>query len=201
MRPRPSFAVVACFLFLPLAAAAQNHRPPRADLYTGISYSNISVAGLGDRKNAIGWSADLTLNANRFFGVSFDFGGQYDPKCPENDTQCFVEKILANEIQQYSAYQFMAGPRFNVPTDRFNIFFHALVGGVRTRARIINVASRTATITTSGPNLAMAFGGGLEWKVADRFAVRLVQVDYIPVRESPTWRRNVRIQGGIVLRF
>jgi hypothetical protein len=47
----------------------------------------------------------------------------------------------------------------------------------------------------------MGFGGGMDWNLSDRFAVRMFQVDYIPVKESPQWRHNMRLQFGVVLRF
>lgn len=153
------------------------------------------------RADTRGWGASVTANLTRYFGVTGDFGGLYNPECPQNDLQCFVELLRATQIEDYSSHQFMGGPQLTIPGQRFQGFVHALFGGVRTRASLLTVATGVRTTTTPGPNFAMAYGGGLDWNIAPRFAVRLFQFDYIPVHEGSNWRHNVRIQGGVVIRF
>jgi hypothetical protein len=175
---------------------------PRGEVYAGIAYSNLSLLGFATRRHGVGWGAGVTGYFTRNFGITGDFGGQYDPECPQNDIECFVELLRANEIHDYSAHQFLVGPRVRVPARQFDVFFQALFGGVRTHASILNTSSGIRTEIASGPHFAMAYGGGLDWNVGERFAIRLFQVDYIPVREDPgVWRHNVRIQGGVVFRF
>jgi hypothetical protein len=48
---------------------------------------------------------------------------------------------------------------------------------------------------------AMGLGGGADVTVSGRIAIRVVQLDYIPMRTRPYWTHNVRIMSGIVFRF
>ena len=180
-------------------AAKTSH--PKGEFYGGFSYASLRLPGLTSRKHSIGWSTSVTGNLKKYFGITADFAGQYNPKCPENDFECFVELLRATEITNYSSYQFLAGPRFQVPGEQFNVFFHALFGGVRSKVSLLTVATGVKTETTSGPDFAMAYGGGLDWNLSPQLGVRLVQFDYIPVRDNPIWRHNIRVQAGVVFRF
>ena len=170
----------------------------RFEIFGGISYANIQVAGLEDRKNSLGWSATVTAKLNRYAGITFDFAGQYDPDCADNDEDCLIDLLLSEEIQNYSSYQFMAGPSFSIPNERFSPFVHALFGAVRTQSEIVIIDTREEFTVSSGVRYAMGFGGGFDWNVAPFMGMRIIQFDYIPVRESDSWDHNVRIQGGFL---
>jgi hypothetical protein len=170
----------------------------RFEIFGGISYANFQVAGVEDRKNLLGWSAAVTTKLSRYAGITFDFAGQYDPDCAEDDEDCLIDLLLSEEIQNYSTYQFMIGPSFSVPGERFSPFVHALFGGARTRSEILIIDTREHFEFSSGVRYAMAFGGGLDWNVVPFMGVRIVQIDYIPVRELDSWRHNFRIQGGFL---
>ena len=185
----------------PQAPKESNWRP-RGEVYVGLAYNNLSLLGFEDRRHSVGWGTNVTAHFTRYFGVTADFGGQYNPECGQNDVKCIVELLQAAQIEDYNSHQFLAGPRITFPGERFQGFVHALFGGVRTHVSLLDTMTGQRTKITSGPNFAMAFGGGLDWNVGGpRFAVRLFQFDIIPVREGSSWRRNVRIQGGLVVRF
>lgn len=186
---------------LPAQFGTGSDERPKGEIYGGVAYSSLSILGFESRRHSVGWGFSVTRNITRHFGITGDFGGQYDPECPKDDIECFVELLMANQIEDYSSHQFLVGPRLTIPGERFQGFVHALLGGVRTSATITTIATGERTKVTSGPNFAMAYGGGLDWNVGPRFAVRLFQVDYIPVREDTVWRHNMRIQGGVVFRF
>ena len=182
----------------PVAAKASH---PKGEFYGGFSYASLRLPGLTSRKHSIGWSTGVTGNLTKYFGITADFAGLYKPKCAENDVECFVELLRATEITNYSSYQFLAGPQFRAPGKRFNGFVHALFGGVRSKASLLSVATGVKTEFTSGPNFAMAYGGGLDWNLSPEIGVRVFQFDYIPSRNNNTWRHDFRIQGGVVFRF
>jgi len=174
----------------------------RGEAYFGVAYANLSLLGFASRRHAVGWGANVTGYMTKYFGITGDFSGQYDPECPQNDIECFVELLRATEIHDYNAHQFLVGPQVRTPGNRFQGFVHVLFGGVRTHASVLTLATGVKREITSGPNFAMAYGGGVDWSFADQFAIRMMQVDYIPVREGPgLWRHNIRIQGGVVFRF
>lgn len=174
---------------------------PRVEVYGGIAYANLNLPGLSDRRHAGGWGTSVTANVTRHFGFTGDFAGQYKPQCAENDVDCIIRELFSTQLVRYSSYQFLGGPQVRFGGVRFSGFAHALFGGVRHRVRLLDTATGVETEIKPGPQFAMAYGGGLDWNLGEQLAVRLLQVDYIPVRESPSWKHNVRIQGGIVLRF
>ena len=176
-------------------------KPPRVEIYGGLAYANARLPGLADRRHAVGWGTSITGKVNRHFGFTGDFGGQYKPECGRNDVDCILRELLATQLVRYSSYQFMGGPQVRFGGDRFSGFAHALFGGVRHRVRLLDTSSGVETEIKPGPQFAMAYGGGLDWNLAEGLGVRLFQVDIVPVRDGTIWTRNVRIQGGIVVRF
>jgi len=84
-------------------------------------------------------------------------------------------------------HTYMFGPVFSARSDTVTPFAHALFGG----------ASGGGTTA-----FAMAFGGGVDVKVVDKVAVRLIQGDWLMFRsEGVTAKKNARISTGIVFRF
>lgn len=173
----------------------------RGEVFGGFGYANLSSSALASRKHAGGWGASVTANVNRYFGLTADFSGFYDPECSEQDFNCFLDQLRTQQIVDYNTHTFMGGARFYIPRDNKRVFFHALVGGARTHSSVFDLNTNTGTSATSGPNLAMAFGGGFDWFVAERVAIRFIQADIVPVREAGNWRNSLRFQFGAVYRF
>ena len=83
-------------------------------------------------------------------------------------------------------HTYMFGPVFSLRSGKVTPFAHALFGGVS--------GGTTA--------FAMAFGGGVDVKVADKVAFRLIQGDWLVFRsEGFTSKKNARISTGLVFRF
>jgi len=122
--------------------------------------------------NANGWNASITGNLNNWFGVTADFSGAYK-----------------NGGKFHTA---MVGPVFSIrKSDKVTPFAHVLVGGT--------VVSGGG-ISTSG--FATAIGGGLDVKVSEHVAWRLVQGDWLLFRSGgETDKKNARVSTGIVFRF
>jgi hypothetical protein len=111
---------------------------------------------------------------------------------PSADQRCyllnkiFYECITANESE--------TGLILPIYT---TVFFHTLVGGVHHWQS--GSAYTPATFESSG--FAMAYGGGLDVKASERIAIRVVQFDWIPIREKGSWVTNtMRFGFGIVFR-
>ena len=84
-------------------------------------------------------------------------------------------------------HTYMFGPVFSARSDKVTPFAHALFGGA----------------SGGGANaFAMAFGGGVDVKVADKVAFRLIQGDWLVLSsEGFTSKKNARISTGVVFRF
>lgn len=174
---------------------------PRVEVTAGLTYANLRLPTLSDRKNAVGWGTSITGNLTRHFGITGDFSGIYEPKCARDDVDCILRELLSTQITRYSSYQFMGGPQVRFGSERFSGFAHALFGGIRHRVELLDTTTGGQTIIKPGPQFAMAYGGGLDWNAGRNVGLRLFQVDFIPVRESSRWTLNVRVQAGVVFRF
>jgi hypothetical protein len=82
-----------------------------------------------------------------------------------------------------SLYTYMFGPRysFRMGNDRFKPFVHVLVGG-----------------TAPTPAFAYAIGGGLDVKVNDRISVRVIQADFVQIRNGGSALNSSRYSFGVV---
>jgi opacity protein-like surface antigen len=89
---------------------------------------------------------------------------------------------------------YMFGPKVAFPLGRFTPFAHALFGAVHGAAAAPGFGS------TSGNNFATTLGGGLDVKIAPHLAVRLIQADYMLIRDSAGNWSMPRISAGIVFR-
>jgi len=88
-------------------------------------------------------------------------------------------------------HTFMFGPVFALrKAEPVTPFAHVLVG----------IAYLSDGRSTTG--LSMAAGGGLDVKVNQHFAVRIVQADWLPFRVGPDWvKKNARVSAGFVWRW
>jgi hypothetical protein len=164
--------VLSLGLCLPIAAQSV----PVAEVFGGYQFTRLE-GGI----NANGWNASVTGNANRWFGLAGDFSGVYKS----------IGGVNAN------VYTYTFGPVVSLNHEgTVNPFVHGLFGGAHLGASISGVGSGS----TNG--FVMMFGGGADAKVRRRFAVRVIQADWVYYRFSGvSSSKNVRISSGIVVRF
>lgn len=169
---------VFLFLLLSMTSSAIAQDTPKAEVFGGYSY-----AGTGSN----GYDVSVTANINKWFGLTADFGGQYS----NLTDQGFTEKIRS--------HSFLFGPTVSVArTKRVNPFVHALFG-----------VSKLSTETTEfGPlvsfhdtSFGMALGGGVDVRINDHVAMRVVQLDYLSTEFFNQTQNKGRITIGLVLRF
>ena len=53
----------------------------------------------------------------------------------------------------------------------------------------------------SDNDLAWALGGGADFDLRGRFALRLIQVDYVATRFASSFQHHFRYSGGLVIRI
>lgn len=182
-------------IFVMSLAAAAADETPTFEVYGGVSWLHIDrmkVAGI--KQNYTGWDSEAQFNVNRILGVTADIAGNYG-------------RLVADTPTKHS-YTFVFGPTFSFRTQHSTIFAHTLFG-----ANTENIYS-SAILGTSNSNtaFAMAWGGGLDLKVNNTFAIRLGQLDWLYSRHnfssvlvngSPLadHQSNVRYSGGVVINF
>jgi hypothetical protein len=167
--------VVLGLLLMPLAA--QDY--PKGEVFGGYQYTRLNIEGVGLNMN--GWNASVTGNLNKWFGVTGDFSGAY-------------KSVSGASLHIYS-YTF--GPTISAKHDGpVNPFVHFLFGGASATGSAVGLGSASVN------GFTMMAGGGVDAKLAPRFAVRLFQGDWIYYRfQGVSESKNVRISTGIVLRF
>jgi len=158
--------------------------PPRVEVFGGYSYYNADpIVGDNDheRRSANGAALSVAGNFNSKLGVVAEVSGHHG-----------TLNVFGLD-RDWNTYTFLFGPRFSVRADRFTGFAHVLVGGVKTN---ISQFER-------GTDFALAIGGGLDANINRRFAVRVVQLDYISARVASQrqWSGKFRAQTGIVFRW
>ena len=167
-------------------ATAHAQDTPKVDIFAGYSYLRLNPRTAGVSSfNLNGGSASIAYNAKSWLSGVADFGGYSNGN------------ILNTGINgTLSTYLF--GPRVSYRHfGRITPFGEVLFG----------VAHASSAGTSGSDNaLAMTLGGGLDYKLSDRFAIRPVKVDYLMTRFSESGtsnqtQNNLRVSTGIVFRF
>lgn len=178
----PAIALLlACFCTPALAQG------PRVEVFGGYSYLNIDPGtNLISRQSANGWEASASGELNRWFGLEGSVAGYYK-------TYPIGSGFPDVTVHDYS-YGF--GPRFNYRP----VFVHALFGGD-------HLTGTQAGSSASQDSIALALGGGIEWKIAprSRWAVR-GSGDYVLTRHNILFvtsktQNNFRASVGIAYEF
>lgn len=190
------------------AAILPPTRYPRLELFAGGSYAEAGLFNAGHWAGLPGWDASLSLNATHWLGFVFD-GGQYfgTSKIPVGEQAPFPN--CGNFCP--------SGTTFNVTTREYNFLFGAQLSrrkyerwtpfaelmfghdGVRGEATAKGVTEKEVS---SG--LALLAGGGLDYRINPRFALRL-KADYLQTATDFTLlgkkkQDNFRVSVGIVIR-
>jgi opacity protein-like surface antigen len=165
-------------LALPAAAQqAEEVEVPKAEIYGGYSYLRADFGGQNQTFN--GWNFSLNENLNSWFGGKADFSGHLAQPGGVN----------------VNAYLFLFGPQFSYRRSKsVTPFAHVLLGGIRASEGYVGI-SQAAT------KFAAAFGGGFDLRVHQNVAIRVVQAEYFITPFFNQRQDNVRVSGGLVLRF
>ena len=186
-------------LMLSVPATAQDR--PAVEIFGGFSYAHLdsgvdmssgSGGGIMSRSlimtsgafgnshvNLNGWNASTTTYLARRFGMTADFSGHYGS--PGG---------IATPTHSY-----LFGPQVRLHSGRFAPFARTLFGLTHTKA------------TSGGGELfhqqtfAMTAGGGFDWRVSPRMAVRVMQAEFLLTRFGGNSQHNFRYSTGVVFRF
>jgi hypothetical protein len=193
-------------LFAAAVSAQAQDSYPSVEVFGGFSYLN---ADFPNREGLYGWGVSFAGNLTKNIGVVAEGSGNYGHvRIPSVQIGPFN---LPGFNIETSVHTFLVGPRFSLRGERWTGFGHVLIGGAKKSAFTGLVVSNGDDEDDDGrlsdPRLigdtgfAMAVGGGIDLKASRHVAVRLFQVDYLPVRFNEEWTHNFRFQSGIVFRF
>jgi opacity protein-like surface antigen len=187
---------------LPLAAVAQEN--PKVEVFGGYSYLRTNITDQyaptlngffpAQDYNLHGWEGAANFNLNNWFGLKADFSGHYD----------LSEAAREDRIVGSNIHSFLFGPVFTSrASTRFQPYVHALFGAAR---GAYDYNSPYDDIVST--KFAMALGGGVDIRLADSVALRLVQADYFMTRFGSNdalnlnqRQDNLRLGAGLVFRL
>ncbi len=190
-------------LLLPLSLAAQESYP-KAEVFGGYSFLRTNITDRyaptlegfypAQDYSLHGWEGSVAGNLNSWFGLKADFSGHYD----------ISEAARNGSIVGSNVHSFLFGPQFTSrASNHFQPYVHALFGAAR-GAYDYEPPFRDIVST----KFAMAVGGGVDIRLSDAVAVRLVQADYLMTRfgsssefDIKDRQDNLRLGAGLVLRW
>ena len=177
--------------------------------------NNAEVNDVFGEKNTLrGFNLSLTGNVHRYVGVK----GDYSLHLREDN----FSRPLGSGTVDTTVQNFLGGLQFKDNSKegpRFKPFGHTLVG---VAVQKIDVDSPQLPLVfgvndfhVNETSFAMAFGGGIDIKINDRFDARVLQADWNLIKRGDqqflgvipgqtlvlpgTWQNNVRLSFGIVI--
>ncbi len=164
---------------------------------------------VNDRETFHGFNASGVYNVGRYVGVKGDISGAYKSQ-DFNFTVPTGPGTSGNVSFDADAalYNFVAGLQFknNTSDARVKPFAHIMGGLGHARLKVSNL-NCTGGVDCSGVagsesvnGLAGVFGGGVDIRLNNRVDLRLIQVDYNPIRLDGDVSHNMRFGIGFVFK-
>lgn len=182
--------VVSLLTFLSLSgAAAFAQETPKVDIFAGYSYVRANPGPRsGDSFSLNGGSASLTYHIKDWISGVADFGGYHNGNILGTGTDGTLSTYLFGPRVSYRSYR------------RFTPFAETLFGVARANARI------SGTGLGSQNAFGMALGGGVDYRINNRFSLRPLQVDYLLTRFKEGTlnnqnQNNLRASTGFLIHF
>lgn len=180
LKSAPALGTLAVLVLLMLGAggpawAQGGGDTPRVQVFGGYSYTRFDSPSFGfsNPSGLNGYTFSPAFNFLRGFGVVAELSGQYGSNLNLRDIT--------------------VGPQFLYPMEKKTFFGHFLIGDARSLVQVGNGEEDTAR--------AYALGGGMDYDLSSRFAVRVFQVDYLHTALFSQKQNNFRFSTGLVYRW
>jgi hypothetical protein len=148
---------------------------PRAQLFGGYSYLNFDSRSFGfaNRSSLNGYTVSPAFNITYGLGVVAEVSGQYGSRMNFRDITI--------------------GPQFLYPRGKMLFTGRALFGSTRS---FVNVGAGERD-----RERGVLLGASIDWSIASRFAIRVVQADYVHSSLFDGKQNSVRISTGLVYQW
>lgn len=200
---RRILTAAALLLLLAPGALAQSEEYKKWEFFGGYSALNFDNLGgntededfndlLGEKNTLRGFNLALTRNVHKYVGIKFD----YSLHLREDE----FSRPAGSGTVDTTVQNYLGGVQFKDNREggsRFKPFAHALFGVATQKVdvdspQLVDVLG-VDDFHVNETNFSMAFGGGLDIKLNERFAVRAGQIDWNIVTRGDQ-------QTGIVLK-
>ncbi len=183
--------VVSLLGFLSLCGGiAHAQETPKIDVFAGYSYIRDNPGPTsGDSFSLNGGNASVTYHIKDWIGGVADFGGYHNGNILGTGADGTLSTYLFGPRVSYRSYR------------HFTPFAEALFGVAHAGASIGG-----GTLGSTQNSFAMAIGGGVDYRLTNRFSLRPLEVDYLLTRFSEgspntQTQNNLRASTGIVIHF
>jgi opacity protein-like surface antigen len=193
-------ALGICLVLCSLAAFSQDS--PKVEVFGGYSWLHLGSMGITNSdldtatgatpgtnslKNGFsGWTGEVQYNVNDWIGVVADASGDYG-------TRVSVSGVTG--IPSGSSYTFLVGPVLQQSAGKLKPFVHLLFGFNRQNTDLVNAVVNEMYTNSKDDAFAMAFGGGVDYKVGKNVSLRLAQLDYLLTSHDYSTVSNSIING------
>jgi opacity protein-like surface antigen len=170
-------------LLLLVCVTAKAQDTSKAEVFGGYTYLRFNP-GQGDTSiNLNGGIGSFAYNLNSMFAVEGEFAGYHASN-------------IENSGLSLTNISYMFGPKVYKSIGKITPFGHVLFGGAH--------ATVSGDGSSSSNAFALAVGGGVDYNVSRRFAIRFGELDYVYTRFTSINtgnQSNFRYSGGVVFNF
>jgi len=183
--------LVALALFSLFCIPAFSQDTPLAEVYGGyqLLHDGGEASDFGaNESNSHGFIAAFEGNITSYFGIVGEFGYNKHTETLDDGTG------------SWSNASYLFGPRFGYRAEKYRVFFHYLIGVLKSSA-----PEEFDSFERSYTNISQAVGGGVDIVLNEMISVRPFQIDLLSVRASDDrfslWSNHFRYSGGVVFKF
>jgi hypothetical protein len=196
-----SLVISTVFLLVTSAQVGHAQKGEASANYSFVDYN--PAKSLAGSLNLNGGGGSIGLNIGEYLTLKSEFES-YATTTVTYHLQSPPYSAAGTIKTHANMFTYMFGPQFNFYKHRTRLFGEALFGGAYTNGYTNLFKSANVTsLSASNNGFAMAFGGGIDLRIAKHFAVRPAQFDYFMTRYE--WKplginnqSNFRYQAGIV---
>ena len=190
--------LLAAMLFVASMSAYAQDEYPKFELAGTFNFVRADIDVFGN-ESIYGYGVGAQYNANKYFGVVTEWTAAHGTSGPATIVQ---DGVNYNIPEFYTRVQtLLVGPRFSYRPKAVTVFGHWLLGAGTNKVDW-GIGSATKW------QFAMAIGGGVDVNVGRHFAIRAVQIDWLPIHSNldnlegaSNYLNNVRYQFGGVIKF
>lgn len=212
MKTARTILLGAIVLLLGVAASAQEF--PRFEAAADYSYGRfVPSANYVNNYSLNGGGGSLDVNLTQYIGIKMDLQGY------NSNTNTLTIPVGPNFPNGVSGrvsgnlFTYLFGPQIKFRMGGFQPFVHALYGGAHSnvygtafQTLCQPIASQCAFKgSPSGNAFAMAYGGGIDFRINKSISLRPAEIDYLYTKFSNpftnTNQNNFRYSAGLVLTF
>ncbi len=171
------------FLLLSSLPALAQRATPLVEPFGGYTYTWFDADGTRVKLN--GFSGQVAVNPTRWVGFVADGSA-----------------IYGTPVGTHSRiYTYLLGPRISYRKhERWTPFVHALFGQSRLTVEVPDPSGLAILFSQTGFSLAV--GGGLDAKLSDHVAIRVLQAEWFRTKLiPPATENNLRLSFGVVIRL